>query len=151
MVYARLGDFAKAIADMDKALELSPDEPGIYENRADIYHGKGDYRRAISDYTDAIKIRRHRIKKYKGTYSMQGREWEFLMETIYSRAKTFLAMKSYDQAIDDLRFIENQIKAGPGKASLYRAFADIYRIKGDAKSADKYLRKAEAQESKINK
>lgn len=50
------GDYAGAIADSDKAVELDPKNVYNYLNRADVFHMAGDTNRAIADLTKAISI-----------------------------------------------------------------------------------------------
>ena len=43
------GDYDRAIADFDQAIQLKPDYADAYYNRGIAYHDKGDYDRAIAD------------------------------------------------------------------------------------------------------
>jgi tetratricopeptide (TPR) repeat protein len=49
-------DFDRAIADLDKAIALYPNDPKTYNNRAAIYHEKGKHESAVADLTKAIEI-----------------------------------------------------------------------------------------------
>ncbi len=44
------GDFQGAIADFTRAIELNPEDPDSYYNRAYAYHALGNYQPAIDDY-----------------------------------------------------------------------------------------------------
>jgi tetratricopeptide (TPR) repeat protein len=149
-VYKLLGDFAKSIADIDKAIELDPDDALAYEWRAGTYEKMKDYDKAVNDFTEAIRIQRQEVKEAFSFVNHQERRWD-LAQTYQKRSEAFFLSGAYDRAIDDLKFVEKQFRPGPAKAGVYRDIAAIYRAKGDAKKADKYLRMAEAQESKINK
>ena len=49
-------DFDRAIADLDKAIALYPNDPKTYNNRAAIYHEKGKHESAVAGLTKAIEI-----------------------------------------------------------------------------------------------
>ena len=72
-VYAFRGDFERAIADYDKAIELNPNFVDAYYNRGLIYEKRGlgnilrgrDYfERAIADYDKAIELNPNFAKAY---------------------------------------------------------------------------------------
>ena len=46
-----------AIADLNQALQLKPDEANFYDSRGFAYAGKKDYDRAIADYNQALKLK----------------------------------------------------------------------------------------------
>ena len=50
IAYGQKGDFVRAIADFDKAIEVEPDDAEAYRNRAVAYRIKGDLAKAIADY-----------------------------------------------------------------------------------------------------
>ena len=52
--YRATDDFDRAIADLDKAVQLDPKSSLALTKRASIYHEKGDLDRAIADYDAAI-------------------------------------------------------------------------------------------------
>ena len=56
--FHKAGDFDKAVAEYDKALELYPRYTEIYYNRGLAYRQKGDLDRAIGDYTHALRSTR---------------------------------------------------------------------------------------------
>ena len=47
--------YLKAIEDFSEALDLTPDDQGIYERRAYAEMKLGDYDRALADYSEVIK------------------------------------------------------------------------------------------------
>ena len=47
--WMRLGEPRRALADMDKSLELNPD-PLAYYSRAEVYKHLGEYQRALDDF-----------------------------------------------------------------------------------------------------
>lgn len=56
-----------------------------------------------------------------------------------------------DKALADFKTCERMVGPNPGKAYVYRLIAAMYRLKGDARKADKYLRKAEAMDPENKK
>ena len=56
-----------------------------------------------------------------------------------------------DKAIEDFVTCESMLSPGSDKATYNRLIADVYKLKGDAKKADKYLRKAEAMDPENKK
>jgi Flp pilus assembly protein TadD len=55
-VYGRKGQFDKAIADYNKAIEINPKDAMAYNNRGVEYQNKGQYDRAVADYNKAIEL-----------------------------------------------------------------------------------------------
>jgi len=49
--------FQRSIDDFSAALDITPDDPGIYERRAYVEMKLGDYDRALADYSELIKRR----------------------------------------------------------------------------------------------
>jgi tetratricopeptide (TPR) repeat protein len=78
------GDYAIAIVDLDKAIELTPDYAMAYSNRSVAYSGLGKYDKAIADLNKAIELNPY----YAIAYFNRG--------IIYGR------LGKYDEAIADL-------------------------------------------------
>ena len=138
VAYAKKGDFASALADADNALKTYNFVSG-YENRAEIYQKKGDLNKAVSDYNEAIKVEKKNIEKERKFSDVTP---EKLGGLYYKRGLVFLNMGSYDKAIADLVTVEKMVLPGPDQAKIDRLIADVYRLKGDAKNSEKYLKKA---------
>ena len=67
-VYSAKGDYDRAIADYNQAIQINPEADLAYHNRGLAYSDKGDYDRAIADYNQAIQIN----PKYGETYLFRG-------------------------------------------------------------------------------
>ena len=61
---AKLQDYRGAIADYNKAIELTPDDVGAYNNRGIAKKNLQDYRGAIADYNKAIELEPNYSKAY---------------------------------------------------------------------------------------
>ena len=75
--YAGKGDFAQAIQDYDKAIELKPDAASFYNNRGRAYFDQGELVRAIQDYDQAIDLDPdHTLAYYnRGVMWLLPKEW----------------------------------------------------------------------------
>ena len=54
--YAALGRVSEAMSDLARAIELNPQYPNAYFNRAELKYKQGDYPGAVADYTIALKL-----------------------------------------------------------------------------------------------
>ena len=72
-VYLTKGEYDRAIAEFNKALEINPKDSGTYKNRGAAYVNKGQYDQAISDYTKALEIN----PKDAEVYNARGRAYYF--------------------------------------------------------------------------
>jgi tetratricopeptide (TPR) repeat protein len=84
--------------------------PSAYFNSAEAYANKGDYDRAIANYTRAISLR----PDYVGTY--------------YSRAMAYSNKGDYDRAIADYT---EALRLNPDASWIYSRRGDAYYEKGD--------------------
>lgn len=55
-VWCYHGDFDKALADCNEALELDPDSASAYSRRGRAWAGKGDLAKAIDDFSQALRL-----------------------------------------------------------------------------------------------
>ena len=47
----------KAVAEYSNAIQLDPDNPGLYQKRGDAYQAMGDSDRAEADYEEAKRLK----------------------------------------------------------------------------------------------
>lgn len=64
IAYDNKGEYDRAIADYNKALEINPRHAGAYNNRGLAYYSKGEYDHAIADYNKAIEINPRHAEAY---------------------------------------------------------------------------------------
>ena len=55
-LYARQGNHAKALADLNEAIRLDPKAPHAYLQRAGCYYNRRDFDRALADANEAIRL-----------------------------------------------------------------------------------------------
>lgn len=55
-LYSGKGEYDLAIKDLDRAIELSPKQAGLFSNRGSAYRKKGQPDRAIADFNQAIAL-----------------------------------------------------------------------------------------------
>lgn len=84
-----IGEHERALADIDRVLELDPDWIG-YSSRGHFFHDIGDYQRAIEDLTHAREIDEW--------------EWEHSFDP-HVRADSYARLGRLDEALADCKFI----------------------------------------------
>ena len=149
-----LKNYAAAIADFDKTIELNANFSWPYHNRALAYERQNKNTQAVVDYGKAIDL----DPNYASAYN--GRAWNYFQlgnfdaalvdvdkalklkpdEANYydTRACVFMGLKRYDEAIADL---ERAIKLSP-EAWIYRRLGEVYKLTGDEAKAQAEFDKA---------
>lgn len=56
LTYYAQGDYDRAIADFDKAIQLEPDFAKAYSNRGSAYKSKGEKYKAIADFKKVLDL-----------------------------------------------------------------------------------------------
>ncbi|MCS7027440.1 MAG: tetratricopeptide repeat protein [Bacteroidia bacterium] len=87
-LYIEIKEYQKALADLDKAVQLKPDFYFAYWRRGIAYIRMEAYEKAIEDLTQAIKIN----PKFTGAYCDRG-------DAYLRLGQTKLAFKDYEKAI----------------------------------------------------
>ena len=98
------------VADLDKAIALSPQNAYLYYNRGNVYAGRGDWFLAIADYDRALAID------------------PALAEAYYNRGIAKIKVDKVQEAVVDLG------KAGEG--GLYKAYSVLKKYGKPAKTQD---------------
>ncbi|WP_024882258.1 F0F1 ATP synthase subunit A [Methylosinus sp. LW3] len=153
--YRVKGDFDRAIADLDKALQLAPKSASALLDRASIHQARGDLDRAIADYDKGLQV----DPKVAAAYSGRAKAYrdksdldkaladfdeavELDPESVsfrLDRAALHLARDDFDQAIADYTIVVERAprlaEALLGRASAYRGKQDIERAKQDLEAA----------------
>ncbi len=121
--YQEKGQWDKAIAEYNKAIELNPEYAEAYYNRGIAYGNKGQYDQAISDYTKAIELN----PRYAMAY--------------VTRGSAYRQKGQFDQAISDFNKV---IEINPEFAEAYFNRALTYTIKGEYDKAWEDVHKAQS-------
>jgi len=112
--YWRLGEYQKAIADCDKAIQLDPNNSSAYAVRGASYGWLGEYPKAIADCDKAIQL----DPNYSFAYAVRGDSYRLLGE--------------YRKAIADC---DKAIQLDPNYSFAYAARGESYRLLGEYRKA----------------
>jgi tetratricopeptide (TPR) repeat protein len=99
-------DFAAALADLSKAIELSPNEPEYYFERANAYWANGQADLALADFDHVILLKNDFLPVY------------------LPRAELHLREKDKAAAMTDLNSLD---RLAPPQADLRFSLAELYR------------------------
>jgi len=108
------GDYDKAIADYNRAIELDPKNADSYSRRGDLRFRKDDYDQAIADYTRSIELN----PKHSDSYNGRGQAWA--------------GKGDWDKAFTDFN---RAIKLCPEYAFYYSTRAWGWTLRGDCDKA----------------
>jgi tetratricopeptide (TPR) repeat protein len=123
MAFARYQQFALALSDFDRGIEINPRDPDAFYNRAVTLERKGDLEQAIRDLDEALRLRPDNPA------------------TLYERGYAYLRKRDYDRAIGDF---DRTIDIDAKFAKAYRERSAAWRAKGDAAKAAADARQAAA-------
>lgn len=118
VLYEKQGQFDRAIAHYDRAIQIRSNFPKAYFNRALAYRNQGDLDKAIADYTTAIRLQsnypdaynnrgvaHHHKKDYvraAADYSKAIRLNPKLISALHNRAVAHRALGKFNKALFDL-------------------------------------------------
>ena len=57
-------NYNAAIDDLDRVINLNPQDSNAYHNRGVVYADLGEYQRAIADYDEAIRLNPQSVFTY---------------------------------------------------------------------------------------
>ena len=121
ITYERKHMYDQAIEEINKAIEINPNDAIAYGMRGNAYLEKHQYDKAVFDLNKAIQINPN------------------LAEIYGLRGATYFKQRNYTQAISDYKkFIELK----PGVIFVYCALASVYEAKGDYGQALSVINKA---------
>jgi tetratricopeptide (TPR) repeat protein len=112
--YYAEGEYEKAIAELEKAVELGSDNAEAYSNLALSYFQNGDYEDAIAAWSEVIDLQPDDAAAY------------------YERATSYFNLKEYGRAIDDLTHV---IQIDPGDVDAFRVRGKAYAFLEDYEQA----------------
>jgi curved DNA-binding protein CbpA/Tfp pilus assembly protein PilF len=146
--WIRKGDLDRAIADLERAIELAPGDAKAYRQRGNAWGLKGDVDRALSDYDRALRLAPNDSAVFhdRGLMWQRNKELDkalvdldravrmsFTDPQVYSdRGAVWFEKGRYDRALADL---DQAIKINPRLATAYVRRAGVFEHKGDQERA----------------
>src|SRR5215468_5820903 len=146
--WSKKGDLDKAIADLDQAVRLAPDDAQAYHDRGNAWVRKGDTDRALADFERALQIE----PQDPGIFRDRGLMWQrngeldkalgdfdhavrmsFTDPEVYTdRGAVWFEKGRYDRALADF---DRAIKINPSLVIAYARRAAVLERKGDQQHA----------------
>ena len=114
LAYDKLGNYAQAISDFGRAVEINPEYAEGYNNRGAVYDKLGNNRQAIQDFDKAIEMNPEYAEAY------------------YNRGAVYGELGERRQAISDY---DRAIEINPKFAEVYINRGAAYRELGDRRQA----------------
>jgi tetratricopeptide (TPR) repeat protein len=142
---AQTGAYEEAIAEFTKAIELSPKDPRIYNDRGRVYHRMNRFPEAIEDFSKAIELAPKDYAGYseRGAVQVSQNQMEAALadlnkalelspgdtQTLRWRASAYRGLKQYDLAVQDYTAVLS--KSDPNASDQARlAVADLLAKRG---------------------
>ena len=117
-MYARQGNFQKAIEEFQKAIELKPDYGDAYHNLANVYHQIQKDDLALENYQKALSFNPNLWQSYQNI------------------AAIYFTQQKFDLAKE---FMEKAIKINPENIDLHTNFGILYlNIKDEQKAKEEF-------------
>jgi len=154
VLYAKRGEFKKAIAEFKKALTLKSDYPAPHKNLAKALFAEGETSEAMSQYIAAIRAdpldyEAHEalagIYRDEGLFAKSEKEYKMVLSLLNTNinarlnlANIYIVRGRFEEAITELRKI---LKKEPGKAEAYYNLALALEKTGRAGEALYYYKK----------
>lgn len=117
-IYIGLGEVEKGLADFTSAVKETPDDPDVYERRADLYYYMNKYDLSDKDYQKIISLNPGNVMGYMGIgrnanaekrYNDAIEQFDYVtrLASDYSsgysfRAESYIGINQYNKAIDDI-------------------------------------------------
>ena len=134
--YGRKGEYALALEDFNKVIELNPEDSDAYYNRGLTHKNQQDYDHAIEDYSRAIKLNPRYVNAYNNRGNVYGRKSDYkaavtdFNHTIFlspdhasayfNRGLAYYSQGLYTLAIEDL---QKAIELNPKYSRAYENLA----------------------------
>ena len=157
ITYIRNNEFKKAVAELNKAIEISPKHASAYNIRGVAYIKLEDYPKAIADFSQAISLN----PKYDYAYCNRGHAYADLQDypkaiadysqaislnpkyddAYYNRGNAYANLQDYQKAIADysqaIALNPQYIKAYNNRGVAYKAIGEVDKANADfAKAKD---------------
>jgi tetratricopeptide (TPR) repeat protein len=161
--WSRKGDLDRAIADLERAIELAPDDAKAYRHRGNAFGLKGDVDRALADYDRALRIDPNDAAIFhdRGLMWQRNKELDKALADLdravrmgftaprITTGQVYLDHVYLDQVYSDrgavwfekgrydraLADLNQAIKVNPELATAYARRAEVFERKGDQERA----------------
>ena len=120
-LYARQGDYQKAIEEFKKAIEIKPNYGDAYHNLANIYHQIGDNEQAIENYQKALSFNPNLWQSYQNL------------------AATYFEKEDFAKSLE---YMSKAIQINPQGEELYINTSIIYIKLNENEKAKEVIQKA---------
>ncbi len=146
-----LGRFDESLAQLSKAIELEPANPGAYHNRGVIYERRGELEAAVLEYKQALHFdpgyapARRSLARLRGSAAADTPHSpnQQLAAAIVERAHQAALRGDYASAVEAL---DEAQRVAPRFARVYQYRSNVAYLMGDREQAIAALRRAIALE-----
>ncbi|HLL29305.1 MAG TPA: tetratricopeptide repeat protein [Xanthobacteraceae bacterium] len=122
-IYEERGELDRALAEYSEMVRLEPEQPSGYQRRADLRMKQGEYKKAIPDWTEAIRF-------------------EHPVTVVYEYFRRAQAYSFLGREADALADLNKAIETDPYASGAYNDRAKIYEARGEREKAIDDFRKA---------
>ncbi len=141
-----LGRYDQALAELDRAIELTPLNVEAYHNRAVIRERRGDLDAAIEDYRTALRYQPQYEPSQQALYRLTGdidvraadTDAERQAERLVEQASLAARKTDYESA---MRLLDEAEKAAPSYVLTYQYRSNVAYLMGDLETAITALEK----------
>lgn len=116
--FAEMGNFRRAIADLNEALRLAPKHGEVYCAQGWLFCRQGDYDKAIADFAEGIRVKPALTNSAK----------PYLLYAYRKRGRSYIEKRKWDRAIADF---SEAIRIDQTDANTYHHRGFAYLYKGD--------------------
>lgn len=149
------GKYEEALACLNWAIELEPDDPSTLSNRGLIYRLLNNYDKSIADLNHSLELKPDdpiallnrgntfgELRKYDKSLADLNHSLELKpnhLDTLISRGVTYSKLKRYDEALADFN---HSLEINPNSPYALYNFSCLFSLEGKTEDALAYLEKA---------